>query len=208
MTPCIAPGPADLLNALLIILCQRSNGNDQRNPLLRRILTHFIMHLCFLISKLKHVSHDRNGPAALHFTKHVDSCLHGNRIGIIAVIHNGHIIGLYNVAMPPHRLIGLDSCLDLLQRKSQFTAHSRCCQCIGDHMTSRCRYRHRDLSLRGMQHKPATCQAKTLAVLCINRQLGTFLCLIQLTPIRQSIKYRRTDTFVLIQCAQLVIISV
>ena len=166
------------------------------------------MHLCFLVSQFKHIPHDCYRPAVLHFMKHIQSGLHGNRVGIVTVVHNGHILCLYNVAMPSYRLIGLDSCLDLLQRKSQFTTHSRCCQRIGDHMTSRCRYRHRDLSLLCMKHKPAARQSKTLTMIRINRWLTAFLCPVIVSSVCYPIKYRRTDTFVLIQCAQLVIISV
>ena len=166
------------------------------------------MHLCFLVSQFKHIPHDCYRPAVLHFMKHIQSGLHGNRVGIVTVVHNGHSLCLYNVTVSSYRFVRLNPCFDLLQRKTKLDTHSRSRQRIGDHMTSRCRYCHRDFSLLCMKHKPAARQSKTLAVLCINRQLGTFLCLIQLTPIRQSIKYRCTDTFVLLQSTQLVIIAV
>ena len=128
------------------ILGQFSHANKQIQIFGSSIHTYFPVHFHFFFSQFSHIAQD------CHFSsqgvcEYIQRSFHGNRVGIVAVIHYGIFPCVNNMESSAYRLQTLNSCLNFLQIQTIGQSHSSSCQSIIDHMMSRNRNQHRKASL-------------------------------------------------------------
>ena len=81
------------------------------------------MQLRLIRTQFKHISDHSDRSGILDLMKYINACLHGDRISIVAIVHDCHTVCLYDMTVTAHRLIGLNALPDLLQRKSEKESH-------------------------------------------------------------------------------------
>ncbi|MPN18170.1 hypothetical protein SDC9_165528 [bioreactor metagenome] len=91
------------------------------------------MKFFLVISKLAHVAKDGNFSSDGHI-QHVDRCLHGYRIGIVAVIQDDQAIRLDDIVASRDGGKSFDSGLNLFGSEMKSITDCRACQRIRDHV--------------------------------------------------------------------------
>ena len=109
---------------------KRSRTDDAVRSLLNEITSYPLMKRLLFLSQLKHISEHSDGAAG--FSVHlfiraasvclgqkINGSLHGNRIGIVAVVNKNPALRLYDAAPAADALRGCNAVCDLFFRQSQ-----------------------------------------------------------------------------------------